>query len=262
VNTVPVASDEATSIVPPCAITISRAMYRPSPIPPRRSFERAALVTVLDRVPDQIRQNLPQACRIPLAIQVPRRFEVHVAFRMGSSQLAEDLAAKTAEIQRARGKRDAASEPRSREVAQIVNHAGHHLSEIDHPRRDLKVLFVELPRSRQDLSGKHHRVERRAQVVTQGRKKKLPGLVDAVGVTSDGFGQRLVDRLVESSEIVEVALVGIVDCYPPQLQDARAQRAVFRDDFDEIEAVRQSGDGVLMGGPIQTIALRSATLPF
>lgn len=73
-------------------------------------FDWTALITVLDRVPNQIRQNLPQWRGIPLPVQVPDRLEAQAAVRMGSSELVQYFPAKTGEIH---GRRKAACRHRA-----------------------------------------------------------------------------------------------------------------------------------------------------
>jgi hypothetical protein len=67
-------------------------------------------------------------------------------------------------------------------------------------------------------------------------RNRLARPVDALGVTADGLGERLIDRLVKAGDVVDVVDVGLRKALAPEAQDAGAQGAVFGDDLDDIES--------------------------
>jgi hypothetical protein len=71
--------------------------------------------------------------------------------------------------------------------------------------------------------------------VTQDGKEHLPRPIDALGVTAKGLGERLVDRLVEAGEILQVRQFRSGDALAPESYDAGAKGAIFGDHREQIE---------------------------
>jgi hypothetical protein len=87
--------------------------------------------------------------------------------------------------------------------------------------------------------------------VAEDGQEQVARLVDAFRVAADGLRDRLVDRLVEAREVVNVALVRLRPAVAPQPQHAGTQRPVLGNDFQQVEPRAQPAHGVLLGSAVQ-----------
>ena len=82
-------------------------------------------------------------------------------------------------------------------------------------------------------------------------QEEVARLVDAFRIAANRLGDRLVDRLVEAGEVVNVALVRGRSALTPQTEHAGTQRAVLGNDFQQVEPRAQPADGMLLGSAVQ-----------
>ena len=65
-----------------------------------------------------------------------------------------------------------------------------------------------------------------AQVVAEYRQEHLPRLFDALVVTADGCGERLIHQFAEAGDVVNVVQVRLRKTLSPQAQHGRAARGI------------------------------------
>jgi len=109
-----------------------------------------------------------------------------------------------------------------------------------------------------------NRIQGVAQVVAEDREEHLPRLVDALRVTVYATGKRLIQRLVEACDVVNVVQVRLRKTFSPQAQRAGAQGAVFRDDFGDVKPPAHPIDTMQIRGVVEPVARRAAgtAVPF
>src|SRR4051812_30410140 len=112
------------------------------------------------------------------------------------------------------------------------------------------MRLSQLLRFEHELRRGHYGADRITQIVTEDREEHLLRFVEVLRKSRDRLGERLVDRLVETREVDEIAGRHFALVPRPESDYARAQRAILRHHLIHREATLCSARPVLLGsGP-------------
>ena len=91
--------------------------------------------------------------------------------------------------------------------------------------------------------------------MTEDGQEHVPSLIDATGITGNGFGDRLIDGLVEAGEVINIAIVGRGRTVVPKPKHAGAESAILAHHLQHVEAQAQAIDRVQRGRAVEGVVL-------
>ncbi len=219
----------------------------------RLEYNRRVFGAVLNRIVQKVREHLLQAGAVESAANLARYLEAKGALGMSRLHLLERGFADACDAASLPHDRNPASEPRTGVFQKISDHRVHLGSAALNAAHGLQLpLAFEHPHLGKVGSRCRDRAQRAAQIVPQDREEGVPRARDLVCVTCDRLRQRPVDQRVEVREVVQRAMVLLRQMRPPQLDDARPQRPVFRTDLQQVEAAQMPQRTVRRRGGLPT----------
>ena len=100
--------------------------------------------------------------------------------------------------------RNAVAHARSSQLEQVAHEPIHSPGAVLHLTDQTQMRIVQIAEIKKELRRRHDRADRAAKIVPKHREEAVARLAHAARVRRDRLGDRLVNRLVETREILEI----------------------------------------------------------
>lgn len=148
----------------------------------QRDSDRRVLRAVLERVREQIGDELAEPADVPLAEPGAGELEIDLPEWMGRAELGGDLMADRREFRRRGLHGEAAADPPAGEIEQVGDHMTHAIGADRDPGQVTRVGRRQVAPPGQTVGEPPNRRDRRSKVVAEHSDEALALLGDALGI--------------------------------------------------------------------------------
>jgi len=201
---------------------------------------------MLDRVADQVGEDLADARRVPVTVELPRHLQPDPVLGMKGAGLGHGVPRDLGDVRRFRLHGHALAQPGAGKVEQVADQGIHLLAAVVDHRGSLDMPAFEALAAHHVLGRHGHRAERIAQVVPQDAEEDILRFPDHGRVPRNRLGHRLVDCLIEAGQVVEVGAVFGFGGLRGVPQHGGAQGAKFRHQVLDGESRLHPDRGMLL----------------